>query len=53
MSTQGRINYALLIIRSGGIGSGIARALAAEGCDVVLHCNSSLVSTTKLNTNFH
>ncbi|KAI9152344.1 2-keto-3-deoxy-L-rhamnonate aldolase [Paramyrothecium foliicola] len=26
----------------GGIGSAIARALAAEGCDVALHCNSSL-----------
>lgn len=32
----------MLIILSGGIGSAIARALAEEGCDVVLHCNASL-----------
>ncbi|KAI9158005.1 Acetoacetyl-CoA reductase [Paramyrothecium foliicola] len=28
--------------QSGGIGSAIARALAAEGCDVALHCNANL-----------
>ena len=29
---------------SGGIGSACAKALAAEGCDVVLHYSSSKVS---------
>lgn len=40
-----------LTIYSGGIGSAIARALAAEGCDVVLHCNSSLVRPPTLSRN--
>ncbi|KEY67125.1 hypothetical protein S7711_09541 [Stachybotrys chartarum IBT 7711] len=37
-------NYFLMqnFNNSGGIGAAISRALAAEGCDVVLHSNSSL-----------
>ncbi|KAJ4271698.1 hypothetical protein NW762_000403 [Fusarium torreyae] len=44
---QGRL--ALVTGASGGIGSAIARALAAEGCDVVLHANSSLDKVERLS----